>query len=201
MRLVVPALLALAACFLVQTTGASRAAAQVVISGQITSYSTTAAPPAAAPAPSGYVATGAPAPVRYIHRSQSMPALWVPGMIGLIGGWAVNVLGLGWYLGPYGASGYGLEWYLYGLVPVIGPWLQFAVSDPAGNQFPEWSAITGVLEGAGLVLLILGLTIRDEWDEPVYTFNEADPHSPTLAFNLGGAPGGGTMATLTLSHF
>lgn len=195
MRFAVPAFLALAACVLAQAGFASRADAQVVISGQITSYSTTSAPAAApAAAPSGYVATGAPAPTRYVHRSAATPALWVPGLIALLGGWAINVFGLAY---AFQTNMY-LEWYGYGLIPVIGTWLQFAAYGP---QFPEWSIATGIIQDVGLVLLILGLTIREEWDEPVYVFNEADPHSPTLAFGMSGAPGGGAVGTLTLTHF
>lgn len=192
MRFAVPAL-ALAAFFIL--CAESRAEAQVVISGQVTSYSTTAAPPATG-APSGYVATGGePAPTRYVHRSASMPALWVPGMIALIGGWAINVFGLAYAF----QTNMSIEWYGYGVIPVIGTWLQFAAYGP---QFPEWSIATGIIQDLGLVLLILGLTIREEWDEPVYTFNEEDPYSPTLAFGMGGVEGGGgATLTATLTHF
>lgn len=198
MRFVAPVLFALVACALVQAAGASRAEAQVVISGQITSYSTTSAPPPeAAPAPSGYVATGAPAPTRYVHRSAATPALWVPGMIALLGGWAINVFGLAY---AFQTNMY-IDWYGYGVIPVIGTWLQFVADGP---QFPEWSIATGIIQDVGLVLLILGFVIRDEWDEPVYVFNEADPHSATLAFGVGGVPrdaGSGATLTATLTNF
>lgn len=194
MRLVVPALFALATCLVAEAAFSSTAAAQVVISGQVTSYSTTEAPPPG-PAPSGYVAAGgAPAPTRYVHRSAAMPALWVPGLIALAGGWAINVFGLAY---AFQTNMY-IDWYGFGVIPVIGTWLQFLA---AGPQFPEWSIATGIIQDAGLILLILGMTIREEWDEPVYTFNEADPYSPTLDFAMTGAPGGGAMATLTLTHF
>jgi hypothetical protein len=180
-------------------TLASRAEAQVIISGQVSTYTApSSAPPAAG---SAYVETSAgPAPTRDIHRSRPTSALLVPGIVALVGGYALNLFGLAWLAeGEINGGGYpGIDYYLYGLIPIAGPWLQFGASGP--NSY-VMSVITGVLEVGGLLLTILGASIQEEWDEPVYVLDESDPRSPTLAFGLDGALGGGAVATATLSHF
>jgi hypothetical protein len=197
MRYAFAALVA-AAAFALTLGASSSAEAQVIISGQVTSY-TEPTPTATAPA-STYVA-GEPTPTRYVHHSANIPALYVPGLILLIGGYAANVFGLAWYaadqLATYRAPGE--DWYLYGLVPIVGPFLQFG-ADP-GAQAEGVSIITGIAQVGGLIMTILGFALTDEWDEPVYVFNEADPMSPRLSFELATAPGGGAIATGTLTHF
>lgn len=187
-------LLAVATTFLL--AAANQAEAQVVISGQVTSYTTPS--PGTGTGGSAYVASGEPTPTRYIHRSQNMPALWIPGLIGLIGGYVLNVTGLAWYAESQISYTPSLDWYLYGLIPVAGPWIQLGAPGPQG---PAMSIVTGILEGAGLILTILGFALTEEWDEPVYVFNEEDPHSPRLSFSVDSAPGGGAIGTATLTHF
>lgn len=174
---------------------ASPAHAQVVISGQVTSYTAPAGPTTSGP--SSYVAAE-PAPTRYIHRSANIPALWVPGIILLGAGWVANVAGIGVLVAEEVGARIHDNWYLYGLIPVLGPWLQFA-EEP--NGLPEWSIVTGVVQLAGLVMFILGLTLQEEWDEPVYVLDENNPMSPRISFNLETAPGGGAIGTATLTHF
>lgn len=175
---------------------AANAEAQVVISGQVTSY-TTPSGGTGTTGGSAYV-SGEPTPTRYIHRSQNLPALYVPGIIAMVAGYAINVFGLSWYAESQIGGAPWIDYYLYGLIPIAGPWLQFA--SPGPNSY-VMSIVTGILEAGGLILTILGLTITEEWDEPVYVFNEHDPMSPTLSFNVEGAPGGGAIGTATLSHF
>jgi hypothetical protein len=194
MRYVVPAFIA--ALVVSIALSATPARAQVVITGQVTSY-TAPTGTTAAPTGSSYVAAE-PTPTRYVHHSSNIPALWVPGLILLVGGYAVNVLGLSYAIASQLNIYPNTDWYLYGLVPLAGPFLQF-LSD--GPQAEGLSIITGVAQIAGLVMLILGFAIQDEWDEPVYVFDEENPYSPRLSFNLEGAPGGGAVGTATLTHF
>jgi|GEM_PF-2932728 len=188
----------LAAAFALTLGASSSAEAQVIISGQVTSY-TEPTPTEATPPSSTYVA-GAPPATRYVHHSENIPALYIPGLILLIGGYVVNAAGIAYLLADQLATerSPNLDWYLYGLVPIVGPFLQF-LSD--GPQAEGVSIITGIAEVGGLVLTILGFALQDEWDEPVYVFNEADPMSPRLSFNLGAAPGGGAIVSASLTHF
>lgn len=191
------AVLAFASALVVSwALAAAPAHAQVVISGQVTSYTAPTGTTTTAPS-SSYVATE-PGATRYVHHSSNIPALWVPGLILLVGGYAFNVTGLSWYVAGQLGTSPNLDWYLYGLVPIVGPFLQFGADSP---QAEGLSIITGIAQVAGLVMTILGFAIQDEWDEPVYVFNEEDPYSPRLSFNLEGAPGGGAVGTATLTHF
>lgn len=195
MRYVLSALAALAL-----TLGASSSVqAQVIISGEVTTY-TEPTPTATEPAPASHYVGGEPVPTRYVHHSANIPGLYVPGLILLIGGYVVNATGAAWLIAEQVANDAAPEydWYLYGLIPIIGPFMQFGVDGP---QSEGVSLITGIAEVAGLIMTILGFALHDEWDEPVYVLDENDPRSPRLSFNLDTAPGGGAIATATLTHF
>ena len=188
-----------AAAFALTLGASSSAEAQVIISGQVTSY-TEPTPTATEPAPSSTYVAGAPPATRYVHHSENIPALYVPGLILLIGGYAVNVFGLAWLLADEVANDYSPndEWYLYGLVPLVGPFLQFGADSPQSEVI---SMVTGIAQVGGLIMTILGFVLQDEWDEPVYVLDENNPMSPRLSFSLDTAPGGGAVATGTLTHF
>lgn len=130
-----------------------------------------------------------PQPVRYIRRSSIIPGILVPGIILLAGGFLAEVIG-----GPALADSWENSDQLgYSFIPILGPWLQlgefsdleFAFEDGIG-YFP---IIAGLAQGLGLVMTIIGLTVREEWDEPVYALTD-DPMGPTLAFD-------GSRATLS----
>jgi hypothetical protein len=175
---------------------ASTASAQVVIQGEVTvqqqqpyGYTQPAPQPTgyAQPQPYGaspYVATGAsPQPTRYIHHSDPIGGLIVGGVIGLGGGFLFSLLSELILAGGYsssGCSGYGCPddtWYALTWIPVVGPWLGLGVG--RGGDYEWVNYVGGILEDAGLILLILGLTIRDEWDEPLYAFGDG-PDAPAL---------------------
>lgn len=184
---------------------ATQAHAQVVIQGQVTvgqdpyvqqqpqgygqgNY-VQQADPNAGYANTVYVAqpVGQPQPVRYIHRSSTIPALIVPGIVLLVGGYVTQAIGA-----PM-IEGFSSDQLGFAYIPILGPWLQLgaysdldaAMEDGRGH----FSWITGVAQALGLVLMVVGLTVREEWDEPVYALTD-DPMGPTLAFD-------GSRATLT----
>lgn len=167
----------------------SRASAQVIIQGEVTVQSQTQPQPYGYTQPqpvqpvgygaSPYVSTGgSPPPARYIHRSQSIAALWVPGIIALGVGWLGGALIAtgGWEQ----CSGYGCpsaDWVGFQWIPVIGPWLALGLG--SGRDWEPLSYVTGIVEDVGLLLFILGLAIHDEWDEPIYAFGDS-PDAPAV---------------------
>lgn len=50
-----------------------------------------------------------------------------------------------------------------GLVPVLGPWIQLGIKPTPIDQdyWVTWLVIDGVLQAAGLTMLIVGLTVRE----------------------------------------
>jgi hypothetical protein len=141
---------------------------------------------------------GQPQPVRYVHRSAAIPALFVPGIILLAGGYLSQAVGA-----PIVAldhSGLSSDWLGYAYVPLLGPWLQMGTYSDVGvwmDRGPgHFSWVTGLAQGLGLVLLVVGLTVREEWDEPVYALTDA-PDGPTFAFDATPLEGGG-LASATL---
>lgn len=187
------------------------ASAQVVIQGQVTAYpaqpygtpSYGYAQPQPAPAygaaPSPYVSGGmgaAPQPVRYIHRSESIPGLLIPGILGVALGWLGGaILATSIDQNCRGAGCPNTDWTAWQWLPIVGPWLSLGLSN--GRDYAPMSYVTGALQDVGLILLILGVVIRDEWDEPVYAFGSS-PTAPRLY--LAGSPtmtGASMSATLT----
>jgi hypothetical protein len=180
-----------ALCLGLLLAAAPIASAQVIIQGEVTTTTTTPAQPYGyqQPQPYGYqqpppygqqsvyVQTGAqsPQPTRYIHHSDPIGGLVAGGVIGLGAGFVFTLISELVLAGGYssGCSGYGCPddtWYALSWIPVIGPWLGLGVG--RGGDYEWVNYVGGILEDAGLVLLILGLVIHDEWDEPVYAFGE-----------------------------
>lgn len=139
--------------------------------------------------PAGYTQpVTQPQPVRYVHRSASMPAIFVPGIILLAGGYVSQAIGAPMLIDSWESS----DQLGFAYIPILGPWLQLGDFSDIGAAFDDgvgyFSVITGLAQAVGLVLTIVGLTVREEWDEPVYALTD-DPSGPTLAFD-------GTHATL-----
>jgi len=198
---------ALALAFAAVLALAPMASAQVVIQGEVTAYPAQTQygygqpPPPVQPGygASQYVQTGSPQPVRYIHHADPIGGLIVGGVIGLGGGFLFSLIGELALSGGYssGCSGYGCPddtWYALSWIPVVGPWLGLGLG--RGGDYEWVNYVGGILEDAGLVLLILGLVITDEWDEPIYAFG--DSHDAPSLYLSGGPSGsmGGLGMTL-----
>lgn len=133
--------------------------------------------------PAGYTQPVAqPQPVRYVHRSASIPAIFVPGIILLAGGYVAQAIGAPMLIDSWETS----DQLGFAYIPILGPWLQLGGFEDVGGAFDQgigyFSVITGLAQAVGLVLTIVGLTVREEWDEPVYALTD-DPNGPTLAFD------------------
>lgn len=187
--------LVLAALVGIGALGAAPAHAQVVIQGQVTytdpSYQQQGGTnyvqqqdPNAGYATSGYVQqpVGQPQPTRYVHRSASIPAIFVPGIILLAGGYVTEAIGAPMLVDSWESS----DQLGYAYIPVLGPWIQLGTFSDVGEAFDDgigyFSLIAGLAQTVGLVLTVVGLVVREEWDEPVYALTD-DPSGPTLAFD------------------
>lgn len=138
-----------------------------------------AAPPVTAPPPAGFVPGPGPAPVTLppgygapepqpVQTTRSRPQ-WrviVPGAIMLGAGWVFNWLGaipLG--IGhSFGASGFNFERYFgWSFIPVIGPWVNAAAFEPDREPGSfAFHLVLGLVQGAGLLMAILGTVITEE---------------------------------------
>jgi hypothetical protein len=178
----------------------SGASAQVIIQGEVTAYPSQPQYGRTQPQPvyvSPYVQqTSTPPPQRYIHHSDSIRALWIPGILALGGGFLFSVfadLAVGQECSSFSSRGCpSTDWQLLTWIPVVGPWLGLGIGDPGDYAWVNY--VGGILQGAGLLMMILGLSIHDEWDEPLYAFDPSDPLAPTLSMD--GGPTGGNV-TLT----
>ena len=143
--------------------------------------------------PSGYVepvvVAQGPQPVRYIHRSALVPGILVPGILLLAGGFLTEVIGAPLLSDSWDSS----DQLGFAFIPILGPWLQLGGFSDLDRAFEDgigyFPIVAGLAQALGLILTIVGLSVHDEWDEPVYALTD-DPMGPTLAFD-------GSQATLT----
>jgi hypothetical protein len=121
--------------------------------------------------PSPYVATqqAQPQPVRTIlHRSPTMMLL-IPGVIALGAGWLFSGLGTSSIAGEcyYDCPNPLGDWVGYSWIPIVGPWIAYGTTYTTAGY--EWiNFLTGIVQGAGVVMIVLGLVIQQEWEEAVY---------------------------------
>jgi hypothetical protein len=207
-RLSSSALVGLALLGLAHLAAPAQSHAQVIIQGEVTvgtdpgynqqypqqQYPGNYAQPAD---PNGYpvyvqqqpVAVSQPQPIRYIHRSATIPGILVPGILLLVGGYLTEAIGAPLLDGSWDNP----DQLGFAYIPILGPWLQLGAFDDLDFAFERGIAyfpvIAGIAQTLGLILTVIGLTVREEWDEPVYALTD-DPMGPTLAFD-------GQRATLT----
>lgn len=61
----------------------------------------------------------------------------------------------------------------YGAIPLVGPWLQLAAkpTDPTNDGWATYLAVNGILQSAGVTMLILGFVLR----KPVGGYADSGP--------------------------
>lgn len=117
----------------------------------------------------------APAAAPRARRDRTPLALVIAGAVSLGAGWVSN--GLIGALSGYRScifsgctSGFDPAWdaaRVASFVPLIGPWVQLALIPNTDNGWPIWLPINGLLQAAGLGMLIAGLVIDGDAPPPV----------------------------------
>lgn len=159
---------------LVLAAPASRAAAQgappvIVVNGQAVATTPVSEPVSADVRP------------RAPHRPHVGQTLAIVGGAVLAAGWVVGIV-IGVFGGYHDRScidiGFGCsrppgsswdpgwdDFRLTSLVPIAGPWIQLAVKPPSGpDGWPAWLIIDGILQGAGTILLFVGIGLMGDED-------------------------------------
>lgn len=109
------------------------------------------------------------APVARRHTGASI-GLIVSGSVLLGVGWIVNFLvGLGAGTDPFDGTSQP-EWdtfRAYSFIPAAGPWAQLAVKPTSftHDAWGGWLVVDGLLQGAGVALLIAGIAVAASGDE------------------------------------
>jgi len=126
----------------------------------------------------------APPPPRVVpvpvERTESLRALWLPGLI---------VLPITWLSTWVGASsGFTGDAVTYAYVPIVGPWLMLT-QDLKGEE--HLAVLSGVLQGAAAIAIVLGLSIQ----RTVQSFEYRVVPAPgtQLSFEVSGARGGAML--------
>ena len=130
--------------------------------------------------PAAPIAPGAPlalprARAVEVERSESIRALWLPGLIALPVAWLST-----WTAASTYFVGDALT---YAWIPVIGPWLMLT-QDLNGFEAPV--VISGIVQGAATLMIVLGLSLRRTYTATEYVY---DP--PAVTFDVAPMPGGG----------
>ena len=110
-----------------------------------------------------------------VERSESIRALWLPGLIALPVAWLST-----WTAASTYFVGDALT---YAWIPVIGPWLMLT-QDLNGYEAPV--VISGIVQGAATLMIVLGLSLRR-----TYTATEYVLEPPPITFDVAPMPGGG----------
>lgn len=109
-----------------------------------------------------------------VEHSESIRALWLPGVIALPVSWLLT-----WTTASTYFVGDALT---YAWIPVIGPWLMLT-QDLNGFEAPV--VISGIVQGAATLMIVLGVTLRRTWTSTEYVVD------PSISFDLAPTPGGG----------
>jgi hypothetical protein len=155
----------------------SRASAQapvLVVNGQaVASTPVSTTPVSADEAPGG----------RGPRRSRPGQALLISGIVVLAAGWA-GAIAIGAFGGYHDRTcidiGFGScslppgtswdpawdDFRASSLAPIAGPWIELAVKPPSGpDGWVPWLVIDGILQGAGAILLFVGIGLMGSDDE------------------------------------
>ncbi len=161
-----------------------------------------AAPAPLVPAvpPAGYAMPGAQpyAPFSPVlgYRTEQRPltAVAIGGAIMLGASWLLTIAVTAVLSDPAVAG----RFIGYAAVPVVGPWI--ILTDPDFETgYAVGVVVSGLIQAAGLTMLIVGLAARRTVQVPVTTFGTG-PRVPRLAFSAQ-IGGGGAGLGLVLTHF
>lgn len=117
-----------------------------------------------------------------VERSESIRALWLPGVIALPIAWLST-----WTAASTYFEGDALA---YSWIPVIGPWLMLTQDL---NGLEAAVIISGVVQGAATLMIVLGLALRRTWIATEYVVEPIPGQQAHVSFDAIGLPGGGML--------
>lgn len=139
--------------------------------------------------PQPYYVQPQPQQPRYVERQEAITPLWVSGVVLLPVSYLLTAL-------CATAGGGPIDYIAWNWVPLIGPWFALGYEEEFLNSEEIGGAILGgVLQASGLLLIILGVSIRQTVRVATYSLGDGE-RAPELAFGV--SPNG---VNLSLTHF
>lgn len=136
--------------------------------------------------------------VGYRTETRSQPALWGTGLGLFLAGYVLDFAILTPIANAISNDRDGADeedaW-AWSLLPLAGPVIQLGIGAP----HPAIPIATGLMQIAGAVLFIVGLTDQQTVRVPVRAGDPDDPSIPTLGFDATPLPGGGQVS-VSLAH-
>ncbi len=118
-----------------------------------------------------------------VEHSESLRALWLPGLIVLPAAWVFT-----WLYASSFLEGEGLA---FAWLPVAGPWLMLS-SDMNGQEAGVIAA--GVVQGLATLAIVLGLSIQETHTSTALEIASLPGGLGTLSVDGGTLPGGGFVS-------
>lgn len=130
------------------------------------------------------------------HEMQNDRGLWGAGLGLFLGGWVLDIVGtaLANAISTDRTDAAEQDAQAWSILPLAGPVIQLGIQAP----HPAIPITSGLMQIAGLVMFITGMTSEHDAEVPIYAWG--DPHDArTARLGLEIAPTqGGAMGTLTL---
>jgi hypothetical protein len=115
-----------------------------------------------------------------VERSEAIRGLWLPALIVLPVAWVTT-----WTLSSSAFEGDALT---YSWIPVVGPWLMLS-QNTGGHE--AGIIVSGVVQAAATLALVLGLTLRRTWVEHEYVIEPVA--GARIRLDAISLPGGGMV--------
>lgn len=131
----------------------------------------------------------------YVERDTSTHALWVPGVILLPLSWVLTWTSA---VATQPGSSRDIDYMLFSWIPVAGPWFMLGQDDnrPLNGAEIAGALLSGIAQVGSIVLIILGLSIRQR----VRTMVMGENRGPEIDFTVIPTEGGAQVG-LQLTHF
>ena len=118
-----------------------------------------------------------------VEHTESLRALWLPGLIALPAAWVFT-----WLYASSFLEGEGLA---FAWLPIAGPWLMLS-SDMNGQEAGVIAA--GVVQGLATLAIVLGLSIQETHTSTALEIASLPGRLGTLSVDGGMLPGGGFVS-------
>lgn len=130
------------------------------------------------------------------HEIQNDRGMWGAGLGLFLGGWVLDIVGtaLANAISTDRTDAMEQDAQAWSILPLAGPVIQLGIQAP----HPAIPITSGLMQIAGLVMFITGMTSQHDAEVPIYAWGDAhDPRTARLGFDLAPTQGG-AVGTLTL---